>query len=63
MSNKKNKIFETDKDASNNYINISKIKTENIDLDGEDEEDKNSSSPKKKSDDDRNQGNETVGIP
>ena len=63
MSNKKNKIFETDKDASNNYINISKIKTENIDLDGEDEEDKDSSSPEKKSDDDRNLGNETVGIP
>jgi len=57
---KKENHPEIKKVSDNIYINVSTIKTDNIDLD-KDEDD--ISSPEEKSEKDRNQGDETVGIP
>lgn len=68
MSEEKRKdVPEIRKISDNVYINVSKIKSENVDLDGDsDEESKTqdgSKSPEEKSEDDRNKGDETIGIP
>jgi|GEM_PF-4102998 len=64
---KKEDVPEIKKISDNLYINVSTIKSENVDLDGnsdkESETEDSSKSPEKKSEDDRNQGDETVGIP
>ena len=64
---KKEDVPEIKKISDNLYINVSTIKSENVDLDGNsDKESETEDSPKlpeKKSEDDRNQGDETVGIP
>lgn len=62
---KREDALEIKKISDNIYINVSTIKSDNVDLDGDsDEESENDlKSPEEKSEKDRNQGDETVGIP
>ena len=61
---KKENAPEIRKVSEHVYINVSKIKSENVDLDGDSEEEEDDSkTATEKSEDDRNKGDETVGIP
>jgi len=60
---KKENAPEIKKISENVYINVSKIKSENVDLDGDSEKENNSKTAEEKSEEDRNKGDETVGIP
>lgn len=60
---KKENAPEIKKVSENVYINVSKIKSENVDLDGDSEDENNSKTAEEKSEEDRNKGDETVGIP
>jgi len=64
---KKENVPEIKKVSDHVYINVSDIKTEKVDLDGDSEEESESGdktkSPEEKSEEDQNQGDETVGIP
>lgn len=59
-SHEKKNAPEIKKISENIYINVSKIKTEPVDLDTSE---KDQETPLEKSKKDRNQGDETVGIP
>lgn len=59
---KKEGVPEIKKVSDNIYINVSKIKTENVDLDSAPSAEE-PQSPEERSEEDQNQGNETVGIP
>ena len=59
-SDEKKNAPEIKKISENIYINVSKIKTETVDLDTSE---KDQETPLEKSKKDRNQGDETVGIP
>lgn len=64
MSEEKNENAPEIKKVSENvYINVSKIKSEDVDLDGDSEDENNSKTAEEKSEEDRNKGDETVGIP
>ena len=60
---KKENAPEIKKVSENVYINVSKIKSENVDLDGDSEDENDSKTAEEKSEEDRNKGDETVGIP
>lgn len=62
---KREDVPEIKKISDSVYINVTTIKSDNVDLDGDsDEENENDpKSPEEKSEKDRNQGDETVGIP
>jgi len=62
---KREDVPEIKKISDNIYINVSTIKSDNVDLDGDSEEENENDpkSPEEKSEKDRNQGDETVGIP
>ena len=60
---KKENAPEIKKVSENVYINVSKIKSEDVDLDGDSEDENNSKTAEEKSEEDRNKGDETVGIP
>ena len=62
---KREDVPEIKKISDNVYINVSTIKSDDVDLDGDSDEenDNDSKSPEEKSEKDRNQGDETVGIP